>query len=1146
MTTPIDARTLMINAVRSDLFGQTEPGTDLWPGSRARTFNLSQRETPNFETNRDVKGPFADEEGNEILPMSPLRRYGIGVLVPNSMARSVEDELTAIQDDDPDLLPPDGPVPEIEAEPAPGHAEVDDAIRDDTPERPRSMAISFLLKGQRRNFTVEVRGGRYEPVVALVGGEERTFWVRRAVESEISTADFVDEHHLAIGALALKIGVLRRHHRDGEIVTVFLLNESAAGSSLDAATCASFFQAQLRVRIPDTDLLDYPSAAPDDDPGLNLLYHRHQVRVVGHGCDASATTVDGGWLLSGTHFPVFELSLPTPARENEHGDSLEVDMEGLAQWDPTALDGIERIIDSYREWIEIRSSEVLHLEEPLVEAAHHHLEQCRKFLSDIQEGWQLAQANLEVQETLRWTSEAMANQRRAYAASTRQLILSGGSVSRVDGLDPHEIRTKPPTWRAFQIAFLLASLPPAIHRDHPLRSSVDIIWFATGAGKTEAYSAVAAFTILWRRRLLNSGDQKFEGSTVLMRYTLRLLTAQQLQRAASLICALELIRQREPLLREGKRFTIGAWLGSASTPNNRESARIALKKWSGKERIRGFLLTRCPWCATTIGRRDGDGNQAIDGYRMRNVEKGSTVMAYCPNPQCAFNPNVQEREGRESVGLPVFEIDEDIYLARPTFVVGTIDKFALLAWRSEPSRLFGIANGIRKGPGPELLIQDELHLISGPLGSLDALYEPVIRDLCVREGGVPPRIIAATATAKRYDEQVASLYGGAPARLIPPPGLDVDDNFFARRTSDIPPKTFVGIHAPNFGANQEAQMRLVAALSHAAGSLDAIGANADPWWTNLCFFSSRRSLGLVQSLSQTHLRSHTWGLHTRTGVDAGPQRTSSSGRQAQRPMSTQLELTAQATDDVTQTMNRLGVTLDSGKAVDICFATSMIEVGVDIDRLGLMTMFGQPKSASQYIQVAGRVGRDLFEAPGLVFVLLSPYNPRDRSHFEQFSSFHERLYASVEPVSITPHTPAALHRGLSGALTSWLRQSKAIGEPKDAIPSFDDGLSIFLEAASTKEERENIHREARELRDQLQATTLTEWGNLNPSQAPTGFLRPQGDERDGDEVCVWRIPTSMRSVEPESGARTIDRIGNVGAQPRSTGNSRDLDGEDLT
>src|SRR5690606_21868509 len=118
-------------------------------------------------------------------------------------------------------------------------------------------------------------------------------------------------------------------------------------------------------------------------------------------------------------------------------------------------------------------------------------------------------------------------------------------------------------------------------------------------------------------------------------------------------------------------------------------------------------------------------------------------------------------------------------------------------------------------------------------------------------------------------------------------------------------------------------------------------------------------------------------------------------------------------------------------------------VGVDIDRLGLLTMFGQPKSASQYIQVAGRVGRDEHNAPGVVFVVLSPFNNRDRSHFEQFSSFHRRLYASVEPVSITPFTPAALERGLAGAVAAWIRQATGAANPQDARRVFDTPIRLF-------------------------------------------------------------------------------------------------------
>jgi hypothetical protein len=528
-------------------------------------------------------------------------------------------------------------------------------------------------------------------------------------------------------------------------------------------------------------------------------------------------------------------------------------------------------------------------------------------------------------------------------------------------------------------------------------------------------------------------------------------------------------------------------------------------------------------------------------------------MAYCPNPECPFNDDHQVAAGERPSGLPVYEVDTDLYRQPPTFIVGTIDKFAMLAWRAEAAKFFGIEGGRRAGPGPALLIQDELHLISGPLGSLNALYEPVIDDLCQRDGGTRPGIIAATATTRRYVEQTRALYGRDQTRLIPSPGLDAGDNFFSRTNETSSGKIFVGISAPGFGKAQEAQIRLLAALSHAAGSLDAAGHPADPWWTNLCFFSSRRSLGLVQSLCQTHLRGLTWRLHQATGVAAGPPRQKTGSRLAQRSMVTRVELTAQATADVSEAMQRLEIAYTDKGCADLCFATSMIEVGVDIDRLGLLTMFGQPKSSSQYIQVAGRVGRSEESAPGVVFVVLSPFNNRDRSHFEQFSTFHQRLYASVEPVSITPFTPAALERGLAGALTSWLRNAADPATPAGAVAHLGAAVApLTARTESGSPQRQNLERQTAELRDQLEATTHTGWGVLRPAQPTGGFLRPLGDqptgEHDPDALTThWLVPTSMRSIDAEAGARTVYHTRSAEAAPAAQpgGAAPGTDDEDL-
>lgn len=1120
----------MIAAVRRDLFGPSPEDPDLWPDATVKVLAGSGDPIAVLDSHRDLIGMVQDADGNEILHGSPLRRYGVGVLYPE-MRETQHQQLDAAQADEaaaeddptgPDSLDPDPVVA--------GDADIDDAA--DEPgdiRRPRSMAVSFMTaQNNGETLKVTVSGGRYESVTAIVAGNPTTLWRRQPVTLDATFLAFDDgrrQLELTAGPLTIRVGASYRSHADGCIVTVYVLNASRPISGdLRGVTGVALFQTTLTIEAGRGLVVDYPrnDALAGEDQSLELLYHTHPVRAIGHGCNARHSNGLTDRIV-GEHFPIETVHTAVPVARDQDGQELDVDMDALGRWAPEALTDIDRLLDEYGAWIDARRQDIPSLKPGLTTAATAHVIACEEFLAAARRGWKEAHDRVDIRQTLQWTSKAMADQRRAYGATTRPLAFDGRrQVTRAEGPSPHDVPAQA-RWRGFQIAFLLASIPPTVDPSHPDRDRLDIIWLATGGGKTEAYSAVAAFTMLWLRQTHPAASASGAGVTVLMRYTLRLLTAQQLQRASSLICALEQLRRRHEDVLGKKRFTIGAWLGKASTPNNREDACRMLNKWSKQYGERAFLLSRCPWCAAAIGKRDGTNDHAVDGYQIQPTKDGTRrVQAYCPDPACPFNV------AKQPFGLPVYEVDEDLYAQPPSFLVGTIDKFAMFAWRTDPSSFFGLRAGKRVGPGPALLIQDELHLISGPLGSLDALYEPVIEDLCVRDGGSRPRLVAATATTRRYREQGAALYDRDNVRLIPPPGFDADDNFFASTNSSGPGKIFVGICAPGYGKAQETQVRLLAALSHAAGSIDATGTNADPWWTNLCFFSSRRALGLALSLCQTHLRGHTWRLHRVTGAHAGRPRQSTGTRTAQRHMQRRIELTAQATSDVTEAMDRLSIGYTDNGAVDLCFATSMIEVGVDIDRLGLLTIFGQPKSASQYIQVAGRVGRQTRTAPGVVFVLLSPYNTRDRSHFEQFSTFHQRLYSSVEPVSITPYTPAALERGLAGALTAWLRQ---------ALPSVLPPVSSELLAQAVAPLRRraaiasgtslsNLEHQLAQLTADMHATKHETWGRLQPRQTPDGFLYPLGDDDDPlRPTTVWVVPTSMRSVDAESGARTVQYIG---------------------
>lgn len=1152
--TPAEARGDVVAVLKRAMFGPTGSDDTRWPGAQRPPVTVTADQAfPDFKA---ISEALVDEAGQEVLRTSPTRLYGVGVLFPE-MTEEEEDEL----DLDQNLTGPaeDGTVDPVGAtqdadgvdeilievpEPKPVLGEADeDTEVDEARNRPRSMAVSFHVPPDVAEVTVTLTGGRYERLPVVVNGSAWDLWRRLAVEAQTVLAATPGRAHadLDFGRIVLRLGVDSRPLTGGgALVTVYAANMTQAHGHV---TTTALFQTQVDVTCPT--VLPYPTAArPDggvEDASFDLLYRKFPVTAVGHGCDAEAVTTESGATVRTLSVPIVELKASTPDVTDAEGRSYAVGMRDLAAMNDTARHAVTRLIDGYRDWIAARAVDAERIGDPrLRAAADRHVTQCRAFLADVEEGWRLVQSNPDAQRCLQWTSQAMDAQRTASAAPTRATRLrreGRDRVQTVDGVSPHTVASgRQAAWRPFQIAFVLASLAPVVDPDHRRRDEVDVIWMPTGGGKTEAYLGLAAFTMLWQRiRRVRSGSPA-PGVDVLMRYTLRLLTVQQVQRAAALMCALEMLRRSHPDVLGDKPLRIGAYLGRASTPNSRKQASALFARLDADpdadRRDGGFLLTSCPWCGAEMGPLKG----GVAGYRKVAMPNGDPrVVACCPDPGCPFTYNGSPAKPG---GLPVLEVDEDIYAVPPAFLVGTIDKFAQLAWNGKSRRLFGLGSDggriTRKTDPPALLIQDELHLIAGPLGSLDALYEVALQRLCEHDGGRRPRIVAATATTRNYDLQTLRLYGRDQARLVPPPGLDVDDSFFARTDESKPGKVYVGVSAPGFGSNVQAQLRVLAALVHAGGVLEVTGADPDPWWTNVAFFSSRRSLGLQLSAVQSGLDNALYALTNASGVRTG--RVTEGGRTAHRSVREVKELTATSRDDVTRLLAMLGLPFGERACVDLCFATSMIEVGVDVPRLGLMTVMGQPKSYSQYIQVTGRVGRT-DDAPGLVVVVLSPFTVRDRSHYETFTASHRRLYASVEPVSVTPFTPQALERGLAGALASVLRTTTDVTDPTPLLaddrirttlgPWVDRATAHGNPRAVTALEAETV-RLLRLAHAAVASSNYLDWDG-NSADAAHPFLAPIGEDGDAPAGYRWEVPRSMRSVDRECGV-TIPR----GAGPRTT------------
>ena len=510
-------------------------------------------------------------------------------------------------------------------------------------------------------------------------------------------------------------------------------------------------------------------------------------------------------------------------------------------------------------------------------------------------------------------------------------------------------------------------------------------------------------------------------------YTLRLLTAQQYERASAMICACDLIRKSHEDLFGKNRITIGLWVGSSTTPNKVSGAVKAYEKLYRGEGSNPFVMLKCPWCGAQMGPVQKGKNQwELPGYRKVPLGRRRFGFAFrCRNHQCDFSTE----------DLPLFVVDESIYEETPTLLLGTVDKFAMLPFRPNAQKIFGYENGVKK-TSPDLIIQDELHLISGPLGSMVGHYETLIHELCTTRtasGDIHPKIIASTATISRAKEQCHALYGCDQNDVFqfPPSGLDAGNSFFAEEKRNQNGRRYVGILATGSSSDATTAIRLFASLLYGAKAMRVDSEkDRDPYWTNMGYYNSIRELGQAATWIRADIDQHLDVMYKRRFEDKRYP-TKEEYRKNRRYIWRDEELTSRISgSEVTASLANLGIRypgeVDSeGKIkehpIDICLATNMISVGLDVSRLGLMTVAGQPKTTSEYIQATSRVGRDAENAPGLVFVLYRPGRPRDKSHYEQFRSYHSRVYCNVEPTSVTPFSAPVRERALHAIMVGMMR-----------------------------------------------------------------------------------------------------------------------------
>jgi hypothetical protein len=906
---------------------------------------------------------------------------------------------------------------------------------------PSTMGLTFCLDKDIPELEVRIEGGSYTPHNVRVKGSSNgiQWWLRESVEGlwNLSISELVDKRQTEkevelINKKAEKISQFKirflarlREVKDKYIITISVTNRSLPDKKMNMQQFI-LFQAIMKIKTPDRYFFSiYPKQyqmkklLSDEEASTELLYRNEGVYAFGHGCAANwEQNCSKVVQISTTFMPEYEaLSMTPNVFVNQGGKKVELeikmsDLAGLSSNDaPETI--LRPLIEGYEEWIEKKIKDIANIPELLKPIAQKHLKLCNESLNRMKKGLNLL-ANPQILEAFRLTNAAILLQqvngkdKRYGRIEDKNIIFNKPIKESVS--DEISLKKASNTWRAFQIAFILMSLESLVDEKSDSREIVDLIWFPTGGGKTEAYLGVAAFQMILRRLK----DPMDAGVDIMMRYTLRLLTADQFQRSSRLICALEYLRRKNQSRLGDIPFSIGIWVGSNTTPNNNKSAKTALSKLQKNEKnAQQFIVNNCSWCGANLGFYDQKGSKKKHyfGYKINNDK----LVIHCPDKNCHFHEE-----------LPIYIVDETIYEKRPTFLIGTVDKFVQLVWQPKARSLFGIdSKGDRFISPPSLIVQDELHLISGPLGTLTGLFEILVEELCIKlvDGKlVKPKIIAATATIKQFEEQALALFGRENARLFPSPGLENEDSFFARPAihkdtgKPMPGRKYVGVYTTTV----RIMMSQVMTYSSILQSTAEIKENErDPYWTLLTFYNTLRELGGGLTLTQTDIPQYSKSMSMRKGT-----------QKEVRYLNNVLELTSRKqSHEISKTIDDLKFEYIPPKekeintTIDLCLASNIIEVGVDIDRLSVMSIVGQPKMTAQYIQVSGRVGRRWWERPGLIFTLYSNTKSRDKSHFEHFREYHQKLYAQVEPTSVTPFSDSCLDRGLHAVVIGFLRQA---------------------------------------------------------------------------------------------------------------------------
>jgi hypothetical protein len=1041
---------------------------------------------------------FSENESEEIIWEKPSKRYSTGILYPNGISNKEQDQINNFYE-----WVDEEVNKEINIISDNTHGEesiidnnIDEAISLTNQLKPSSMGMTFFAQGNIKTITIdyqygmyrkakrieirkklselqineikskissknlEIRDGYIELISELTKDESKKLrdeirntknwelirllnkfinykyaYKRIPFELNKSTLSFnKEENYKEFIDENIKIFVKRKYYKtiDKTSFTVVMINKSTIDKESNIV-----FQPELKLTSQHNDwnLVPYSSLPmlenrmTEEEKNLELLFRNKKKFGIGHGVSVDYNKKSNSWSIETTFVPEHEVlsmnfeitDIPEEVLSMEKLSSIS-DLN-----DDEILENLSQLFKSYLDWLNDKEKEIELLNPSYIDAAKKNHKNASIVLNRMEEGINTLRNNKNALMAFKDANYTMLMQ-RVQGFNKAKNSMPDDEVEVVKTYKNTELEKA--KWRTFQLAFFVMSIESLVNDQSDYRDIVDLIWVPTGGGKTEAYLALTSFTIFYRRL---RGLNEAKGTAVIMRYTLRLLAAQQFLRATSVICACELIRREKREIYGDEEITVGLWIGGNVTPNSDKKAKSEYKRLIDSttqhdiDKHYKFQLLECPWCGTKLVKQKV-GKNLKGKYGLRPEKK--KIIHKCTNKKCDFFKK-----------LPVIVVDDYIYEKPPTLLFATVDKFASLPWKGEVSEIFASNDDIIAAP--ELIIQDELHLISGPLGTIVGLYETVVDYLCSQKGR-RPKIIASTATIRNAQEQVKNLYNRDVSQF-PPPMIDIDDSYFIKsnQTKEKFGRKYLGIMAS--GKTQTTtEIRIMGKLMQSIYNIECADEFKDVYWTLVGYFNSIRELGKCTTLVNDDIKDFMRRLSNRSGNDL-------------RYVYQADELTSRVpSNDILRTLDKLELTYkESNKenkiyVSDVVLATNMISVGVDVSRLNLMVIVGQPKLTAEYIQASSRVGR---RDPGLVLTLYDSAKTRDQSHYENFKSYHDSFYYYVEPTSITPFSEAAADRVIHALIVSLMRHSFGYNLEKDAGKFIEDGeyinkiKSILLERA---------------------------------------------------------------------------------------------------